>query len=87
LYICRNKKYIKMIKTTSRAYPKGKVPKDFENWLIKINQHGKNKLLRKPIKYVESFPFRKEVQYKNEAHIQIDINGNKLFSNVLIRNT
>ena len=73
---------LKMIRTEKRAYPGGKVPKDFKNWFKKIKasqmKEGsiKKVLNERAVKYVESFPFRKSVEYKIEIIKNLDVNGN-----------
>lgn len=76
-----------MIRTSKRVYPSGQVPKDFKNWLKKIKNHNKPLLKRKFIKYVESFPFRKGVNYDNRLVTVIDRNYKVIKINKLIRLT
>lgn len=74
-----------MIKTSKRAYPDGKVPADFKNWFKKIKNHNRPLLKRSLIKYVESFPFRKGINYETRLTTVIDKNYKVIKINKLIR--
>lgn len=78
-----------MIKTSKRAYPDGKVPSDFKNWLLKIkNVHlDELQITNKRVAYVGSFPFRKGVKYKEREAFILDENNNRIRTTQLIRLT
>ena len=78
-----------MIKTSSRAYPQGKVPRDFKNWLLKIkNIHlDEIELEHQHVAYVNSFPYRKGVQYKKRETVFLDGEQNRILTTKLIRLT
>lgn len=77
------------MRTSKRAYPDGKVPADFLNWLLKIkNIHlDEFQLETKKVAYVGSFPFRKGVKYKRRVAVILDENNNRISTTKLIRLT
>lgn len=65
------------IRTSSRAYPSGRVPRDFPNWLLSIRKKaGIAKRFSKEVKYAPSFPFREPVAYEEKIVRAVDAQGN-----------
>lgn len=77
------------MRTSKRAYPDGKVPADFLNWMAKIGSvHLDESPLRTyKVKYVDSFPFRKGIKYKRRKVVVLDANNNRISITRLIRLT
>lgn len=70
-----------------RVYPDGKVPKNFKNWLLKTKSIFLDEVgvLKNKVEYVESFPFRESVKYKERAVEILDGNGNRILTKKIIR--
>lgn len=79
----------KQIKTSKRAYPDGRVPVDFKNWLLKIKNIylDEMELDTEHVRYVGAFPFRKGVNYKARPMTILDQNFNRIQTTKLIRLT